>query len=114
MSYREIIGWQKGMDLVEDIYRLTENLPSAEKFGITQQMQRAAVAIPSNIAEGYGRSTRTDFARFVDIALGSTRELQTQLEICSRLGYGDTLELVDKGEEVAKILYGLSKSLKKG
>ena len=113
MSYSEIIGWQKAMDLVEEVYLFTDSLPNWERFGIIQQMQRAAVAIPSNVAEGYGRSTKADFARFVDIALGSTRELQTQLEICQRLRMGETTKLVDQGEEVAKILYGLSRSLRK-
>ncbi len=113
MSYREIIGWQKGMDLVVETYRFTSTIPTAERFGIVQQMQRASVSIPSNVAEGYGRSTKADFARFVDIALGSTRELQTQLELCQRLGFGETTKLVEQGEEVAKILYGLIRSLRK-
>jgi hypothetical protein len=67
MSYREIIGWQNGMVLVEEIYRFTATLPSSEKFGLRQQLERASVAIPSNIAEGYGRSTKADFARFVTL-----------------------------------------------
>lgn len=113
MSYRDIIGWQKAMDLVVRTYQFTERLPNSEKFIIVQQMQRAATAIPSNIAEGYGRSTKQDFARFVDIALGSTRELQTQFENCARLNYGKTEELIEQAEEVAKILYGLAKSLRK-
>jgi four helix bundle protein len=113
VSYRENIGWQKSMLLVIDVYQFTDTLPNAEKYGILQQIQKSAVSIPSNIAEGYGRSTKVDYARFVDIALGSTRELQTQLEICERLGYGMTKELVDRGEEVAKIPYGLAKSLRK-
>ena len=114
MSYRDIIGWQKSMDFVEAVYRYTQQLPSSENFGLTQQLRRASVAIPSNIAEGYGRNSRPDYARYVDIALGSTREVQTQLEICQRLNYGLTDQLQDSAEEIAKILYGLAKSLRAG
>lgn len=113
MSYRDIIGWEKGMQLVVRVYGFSKTLPTSERYGITPQILRAAYSIPSNIAEGYGRSTKADFARFVDIALGSTRELQTQLEICTRIGFGDTSKLIEDAEEVAKILYGLAKSLRK-
>ena len=112
MSYHEIIGWEKGMDLIVEIYQVTKKLPDSERFGLFQQMRRSATSIPSNIAEGYGRTTRPDFARFVDIALGSARELQTQLEICKRLNYFDSTELIGRTEEVARILYGLGKSLR--
>lgn len=114
MSYRDIIGWQKSMDFVEAIYRYSRNLPKEENFGLVQQLRRAAVAIPSNIAEGYGRNSRLDYARYVDIALGSTREAQTQLEICQRLGYGYTEDLQGSAEEIAKILFSLAKSLRSG
>ena len=112
MSYHDIIGWEKGMDLVVEIYQVTKKLPDSEKFGLFQQMRRSASSIPSNIAEGYGRTTRPDFARFVDIALGSARELQTQLEICKRLDYFDSTELIARTDEVARILFGLGKSLR--
>ncbi len=101
------------MDLAVSVYEFLTKLPLSEKYGIIQQMQRAAISIPSNVAEGYGRSTKQDYARFVDIALGSTRELQTQLELCERLGLGQTFALVNQAKEVAKILYGLSRSLRK-
>ena len=101
------------MLLVVEVHKFTESLPNLQKYVLVQQMYRSAISIPSNIAEGYGRSTKMDYARFVDIALGSTRELQTQLEICERVGYGKTKHLVEQGEEVAKILYGLAKSLRK-
>ncbi len=113
MGYRENIGWEKSMLLVIEVHKFTESLPNYQKYILFQQMYRSAISIPSNIAEGYGRSTKLDYARFVDIALGSTRELQTQLEICERVGYGSTTHLVEQGEEVAKILYGLAKSLRK-
>ena len=101
------------MDLVVDVFEFSVTLPTTEKYGLTSQMQRSATSIPSNVAEGYGRGTKLDYARFVDMALGSTRELQTQLEICHRLNLGNTIELVERAEEVAKILFGLSRALKK-
>ena len=113
MSYRENIGWEKSMLLVVEVHKFSESLPKLQKYILLQQMYRSAISIPSNIAEGYGRSSKLDYARFIDIALGSTRELQTQLEICERLGYGKTMHLVEQGEEVARILYGLAKSLRK-
>ena len=113
MSYQNIIGWQKSMDLVVKVYEVTLKLPNSEKIGLFQQMRRVSTIIPSNIAEGYGRFTKADFARFIDIALGSTRELQTQLQICHRLKYGDTGDLVLKADEVARIIFGLVQSLRK-
>ena len=93
MTFRDLIGWQKGMDLVVLVFNYTDKLPDSQRYVLVQQLQRAVISIPSNIAEGYGRGTKQDFARFVDIALGSTREIQTQNEICERLGFGSaTLE----------------------
>ena len=113
MSYQDNIAWDKGMKLVVDVYEFSECLPRSQRFVLLPQIQRSVTAIPSNIAEGYGRSTKLDYARFVDIALGSTRELQTQLELCERLNYGSTQVLIERAEEIARILYGLSKSLRK-
>ena len=79
--------WQKGMDLAVEIYRLTKLLPKEETYGLVDQMRRAAVSIPSNIAEGNGRDSDIDFARFLSISQGSRSELETQLELCNRLGY---------------------------
>ena len=112
MSYRTVIAWEKGMNLVVEIYKLTEILPTAEKYGLVTQMQRAATSIPSNIAEGYGRGSKLDYARFTDIALGSVRELQTQLEICQRLGFAETMKQITQADEVARIIYGLGRSLR--
>ena len=75
------------MDLVEDIYKLTASFPTEEKFGIVSQMTRAAVSIPSNIAEGAGRNSDKDFAHFISIAIGSLYELNTQIVLSERLGY---------------------------
>lgn len=106
-SYRDLIVWQKAMDLVIKIYRLTDYLPTDERFGLVSQMRRAAVSVPSNIAEGHRRNTRKDYAKFISYAFGSGSELETQLEIVDRLGYipgpsvGEALDLLT---EVMKML----------
>ena len=86
-SYRDLDVWQKSMDFVEDVYKALSNFPKEERFGICDQIRRAAVSIPSNIADGFGRDSDTDFAHFLTIARGSLFEVATQLEIASRLGY---------------------------
>ena len=86
-SYKELRVWQKAMDLVFDIYQLTDSLPKEETYGLRDQMRRAAVSIPSNIAEGQARNSEKDFIRFLYIAQGSRAELETQLEICAHLNY---------------------------
>ena len=86
-SYRELIVWQKAIDLVVAIYRITQSFPREEAFGLTSQLRRAAVSIPSNIAEGQGRRSAKEFQRFLDIARGSLQEVETQLLIANRLHY---------------------------
>ena len=86
-NYNNLQIWQQAMDLVEDIYKLTASFPTEEKFGIVSQMTRAAVSIPSNIAEGAGRNSDKDFAHFISIAIGSLYELNTQIVLSERLGY---------------------------
>lgn len=86
-SFEDLIVWPKAMDLVEAIYRSTASLPADERFGLTQQLRRAAVSISSNIAEGQGRSTPIDFLRFLFIARGSLNEVRTQLLIAVRLRF---------------------------
>lgn len=86
-SYKDLIVWQKAMDLVVMIYKITESFPNEEKFGLTIQVRRCSVSIPSNIAEGQGRGTRKDYAQFLRVALGSANELQTQIEIAKRLNF---------------------------
>jgi four helix bundle protein len=88
MHYKELIIWQKSMDLVVGMYTYTASFPSHEQYGLISQMRRAAVSIPSNIAEG-GRRRGKDLRNFLIIAFGSGSELETQLEICARLGYGN-------------------------
>ncbi len=89
-SYENLIVWQKSMDLVVNIYKLTSKFPKEEVYGLTSQMRRSAVSIPSNISEGHRRSSRKDFRNFLFIAYGSGAELETQIKIAKRLSYGDT------------------------
>ena len=85
-SYKDLLVWQKSMDLVVEVYALTEKFPKSEAYGLVSQMQRAAVAIPSNIAEGQKRGHKKEFVQFLYISYGSGAELETQVEICKRLG----------------------------
>lgn len=87
-SYKELVVWQKSVELVVAIYGLTENFPKSELYGLVSQMRRAAVSLPSNIAEGRRRGTRKDFRHFLLLAYGSGAELETQIEISKRLSFG--------------------------
>jgi four helix bundle protein len=86
-TYRELIAWQKSYRLVLMVYRLSQHFPKEERFGLTQQIRRAAISVPSNIAEGWGRSSRMDYIRFLDMARGSIYELQTQMLLAGDLGF---------------------------
>lgn len=86
-TYKDLIVWQKAMLLTIEIYRLTASLPRAELYGLSSQMRRCAVSIPSNIAEGFQRGHRPEQAQFMQVAYGSSAELETQLELCKTLGY---------------------------
>ena len=110
--YEDLIAWQQAYEIVIKVYQATKNFPQDERFGLTQQVQRAAVSIPSNIAEGFGRHTRPDYLRFLDMARGSTYELQTQMRIAHDLGYLDNPELMDKIEELERVLNGLIRALR--
>ena len=115
MGYRDLIAWQKAMDLVEQVYRATGAFPGEERYGLTSQMRRAAVSVPSNIAEGQGRASTADFLRFLTIARGSVKELETQVLIARRLDYLDEQNvsgLTRRTEEVSRLLSGLIASLK--
>ena len=114
MSYRDLIAWQKAMDLVTAIYRATAGFPRDEIYGLTSQLRRAAVSIPSNIAEGQGRQSTREFIHFLSIAYGSLNEAQTQILIAERLKYlndSDCQSLIEQSYEVARIINGLSRSL---
>lgn len=115
-SYRDLEVWQRGVDLVERIYKLTPSFPSEEKFGLTAQIRRAAVSIPSNIAEGWGRDSTKDYVRFVRIARSSLFEVETQRIIAHRLGYlnEDALKTSLQETEVeSRMLLSLIRSLKR-
>ena len=99
LSHRDLLVWQKAMDLVVIIYDLTADFPSNEKYGLVTQMQKAAVSIPSNIAEGRRRGTRKDYRNFLHMAYGSGAELETQCEIVRRLKFGKS-EHLQKSETV--------------
>lgn len=88
-GYKELVVWQKSVELVVLLYKITDSFPKVEQFGLTSQIRRAAVSIPSNIAEGSKRSTENDFKHFLSMAWGSGAELDTQLEIARRLGFLD-------------------------
>ena len=113
-SYRELVDWQKAMDFVTDVYRATQSFPKEEQYGITGQMRRAAVSIPSNIAEGQGRQTTGEFRQFLGQARGSLLETETQILLSERLKYLKHEAancLLQHASEVGKILNGLLTSL---
>ena len=104
------------LDLVEEVYKLTREFPADEKFGLTDQMRRAAVSVPSNIAEGYGRSSRKEYRRHVSIANGSLRELEAQFIIAGRLGFisrEDGKHAWELIQQAGRMLAGLIRSLGK-
>src|ERR1700756_3150862 len=86
-SYRDLIAWQKAMELVAEVYFATLKLPDSERFGLVTQLRRAAVSVPSSLAEGHSRSATREFMRYISIAMGSPAEIETQLLICLRLGF---------------------------
>ena len=114
-SFRELTVWQKSMLLATTIYRLTQGFPREEAYGLTSQLRRAAVSVPSNIAEGHGRGTVGEYRQFLWIARGSNFEIQTQLEIARSLNMGDT-KLLDESEalsqEIGKMLFSVLDKLR--
>ena len=113
-SYKDLIGWQKAMDLVIAVYSITKKFPSEEKFGLISQMNRSAVSIPSNIAEGWGRESTGNYLQFLRNSRASAMELETQLIISYKLGYIDKIsfeEFENKINEVSRIIQGIIRSL---
>ena len=113
-NYRDLIAWQKGMAFVTGVYRATGQFPRDEIYGLTSQLRRAAVSIPSNVAEGHGRQSTREFLNFLSIAYGSLNETQTQLLIAQQLGYlneSDCNVLLEQSYELARLINGLSRSL---
>jgi four helix bundle protein len=114
-SFRDLVVWQKSVDLVTEIYRLSKKFPKDELFGLTSQIRRAAVSIPSNIAEGRGKSSKGEFQQFLHHSRGSLAEVETQIIIAQNLGYLTLAEIepvIEKIAEVGRLLHGLLTSLK--
>jgi four helix bundle protein len=113
-TFRDLKVWQKSVELVEVIYLHTKNFPKEELYGLTSQMRRASISIPSNIAEGSSRESTKEFVRFLNIAKGSLMELQTQVIIANRLGMlseNNYKFIIENAEEISRIINGLKKSL---
>jgi four helix bundle protein len=113
-SYRDLVAWQKGIDLCELVYRASAAFPSHEIYGLTSQIRRAAVSVPSNIAEGTGRITRGEYIQSVGYARGSLLEIETQLIVAQRLGYLDSKEidkLMELTSEIGRVANGLIRAL---
>jgi four helix bundle protein len=114
--HKKLDVWNMAIDLTVEIYRLSDNFPKNEIYGLTSQMRRAAVSIPSNIAEGAARQTKKEFINYLHTAQGSLSELDTQLLIARKLGYfseGVHIEIEEKVETISKMLTGLIKALKR-
>lgn len=112
-SHKDLQVWQKAMVLVTEIYRLSENFPESEKFGLTSQIRRSAISIPSNIAEGFARKGNKELIQFLYISIGSLSELETQYEIAKNLNYiKEAKEITDKIIFIRIMLSNLIKSIK--
>jgi four helix bundle protein len=113
-SYRDLIAWQRAMDVAQLVYQVSAACPKEELFGIVSQMRRSAVSVPSNIAEGQGRKSTKDFLRFLSIAYGSLCEMETQVTLGGRLGFLDeshVTQVLDASAEVGRLVNGLYHSL---
>lgn len=107
-GYKGLIVWQKAMELVLMVYKIVKLLPKEETYALSDQIRRAAVSVPSNIAEGYMRFTPREYAKFLSIARGSCGEVMTQVMICEKLGYIDTVSarnVLELSDEICRILY---------
>jgi four helix bundle protein len=115
-TVRELKIWQKSMDLVEACYKLSATLPGDERFGLTSQISRAATSVPANIAEGFGRWNTREFARFLSIACGSVRELETHILIAQRLGFASSAsagQVLRKSDELARMIFRMRERVMK-
>ena len=113
-NFKKLDIWVKSMNLVTEIYRITNSFPSHERFGLTSQMQRSAVSIPSNIAEGSAKSSNKDFSRFLEMSIGSSFELETQIILATNLGYLDpenSITIQNKISEIQKMIIGFKNKL---
>ena len=113
-SYRDLKIWQAGVELVTRVYKLTEKFPRSESFGLASQIQRAAVSVPSNIAEGHARGSGKEFRRYILIGLGSLAEMETQMVIAENIGYVNRDEarpIFEAADQLGKMLRNLQKSI---
>lgn len=110
-NFRELKIWKDSIEIVKSIYLLTSELPDDEKFGLKSQLQRCAVSVPSNIAEGSGRSTNKDFRNFLNMSLSSSYELETQLIIVNELFHLEISEIIEKLHEVQRMIIGFKKTI---
>jgi len=114
-SFRDLAVWQRSIELTLAVYKLTSSFPESERFGLTNQLRRAAVSVASNISEGYGRSTRGEYVQFLGQARGSNSEVETQIVISKALGFGST-QMLQTAEglcdEVGRMLGAMMKSLR--
>ena len=113
-SYKDLNIWKRSIELVEDVYKITKNFPKEEIYGLTSQLRRAAVSIPSNIAEGFTRVHNKEYRQFLYISLGSCAELNTQIIISSRLSYLSNEKAnrtLNEIEEISKMIMGLIKKI---
>ena len=113
-NYKNLLAWQKGMDLVDEVYQIIGKLPGEERFALANQMRRAVASIPQNVSEGSSRSSLKDYRHFLEMAQGSAFEIQTTMEICLRRSYCTEDEarcVLELLEEEVKILTGLMKAL---
>ena len=115
-SYKDLLVWQKAMNLVTEVYNLIKTFPKEEIYGLSGQLRRAIVSVPSNIAEGQGRDSVKEFIHYLSISYGSLMEVETQLQIAANLGYLKQVEvdkLLEQTAEVGRLLNGRSRSLRK-
>lgn len=113
--HKKLKVWNKAVEFVTKIYKLTESFPDSEKFGLISQIRRSAISIPSNISEGAARSSKKEFMQFLSIAQGSTSELETQLIISNKLGFlrEENMYLLDGLDEISRMIIGLIRTLKR-
>ncbi|MCR4965696.1 MAG: four helix bundle protein [Bacteroidales bacterium] len=113
-SYKELIVWQKAMDMVANVYKLTQDLPKEELFALTSQIRRAAISVPSNIAEGYGRQSKKEYLHFLSVANGSVCEIETQLLLCAKIGYlseESIKETLQTLSEIGKMIFSIRQKI---
>ena len=112
-THKDLEVWKQSLDLAERVYSVTGSFPKEEVYGLTVQMRRSAISVPSNIAEGAARGSKKEFAQFLYISLGSLAELETQFIMAGRLGFTSDQSLMGKIEQVRKMLLGLIRFLKR-